>query len=144
MDPATAKLIEAKCNLACQEESQRFDERLRTQAQTLARQVQIETDWNKTPKYEAAIQLTDLAALANLAPVASDLALHQSVPWVCGPFRCWWRPFYYRRWGYYRPNAYYRPYGFYGYGGYGGYGYGYGGYGYGNPYRTGPSSPNYP
>jgi hypothetical protein len=84
---------------------------------------------------------------ANLAPVASDLALHQSVPWVCGPFRCWWRPFYYRRWGYYR------PYGFYGYGGYGG-GYGgsyggyggggYGGYGYGNPYGTGPSSRNYP
>src|SRR5262249_9749010 len=65
--------------------------------------------------------------VANLAPVASDLALHQSVPWVCGPFRCWWRPFYYRPWGYYRPYAYYgyyRPYGSYGYGGYG---FGYGG-----------------
>ena len=75
--------------------------------------------------------------MANLAPVASDLALHHSVPWVCGPFRCWWRPFYYRPWGYYRPYAYYgyyRPYG----------SYGYGGYGYGNPYGTGPSSPNYP
>jgi hypothetical protein len=35
---------------------------------------------------------------ANLAPVASDLALHQSVPWVCGPYRCWWRLFYYRPW----------------------------------------------
>jgi len=69
--------------------------------------------------------------VANLAPVANDLALHQSVPWICGPYRCWWRPWlgYYRRWGYYRPWAYYRPYGF-----------GYGGYGYG----TGPSSPNYP
>ena len=75
--------------------------------------------------------------VANLAPVASNLALHQSVPWVCGPFRCWW-------WGYYRPYAYYRPYGFYGYGGYGGNGYGYGGNGYGNPYGTGPSSRNYP
>ena len=77
--------------------------------------------------------------VANLAPVASNLALHQSVPWVCGPFRCWWRPWgYYRPWAYYRPYpppGYYRPYGFYGYGyGYGpqvgGYG-GQGGYGYG-------------
>jgi hypothetical protein len=88
--------------------------------------------------------------VANLAPAVSELALHQSVPWVCGPFRCWWRPFYYR------PGGYYRPYGFYGYGGYGGYGYGYGGYGgyrgyggyggygYGYRYGTGPSSPNYP
>ena len=50
--------------------------------------------------------------VANLAPVASDLALHQSVPWVCGPYRCWWRLWWgYRRWGYYRPWGYY---GFYG------------------------------
>jgi hypothetical protein len=55
-------------------------------------------------------------------PRRARLALHQSVPWVCGPFRCWWRPFYYRAWGYYR------PYGFYGYGS---------GYGYR------PSSPRY-
>ena len=92
----------------------------------------------------AALCFASALALAmpvtNLAPVASDIALHQSVPWVCGPYRCWWRPWW-RRWGYYRPWAYYRPYGFYGYGGYG---YGYGGYGYGNPYGTGPSSPNYP
>ena len=92
--------------------------------------------------------------VANLAPAVSEVALHQSVPWVCGPFRCWWRPFYYRRWGYYRPYGFYGyggygggygGYGGYGGGGYGGGGYGgYGGYGYGNPYGTGPSSRNYP
>jgi hypothetical protein len=88
---------------------------------------------------------TSAIPVANLTPAVSELALHQSVPWVCGPYRCWWRPFFFRRWGYYRP--WYRPYGFYGYGGYGGYGYGYGGYGgygYGYRYGTGPSSPNYP
>jgi|SRR5262245_41989577 len=77
--------------------------------------------------------------VANLAPAVSEVALHHSVLWVCGPFRCWWRPWgYYRPWAYYRPYpppGYYRPYGFYGYG----YGYGpqvgvYGGQGgYGGP-----------
>jgi len=77
---------------------------------------------------------TSAMLVANLAPAVSEFTLHQSVRWVCGPFRCFWRP-----WGYYRPWAYYRPYPAYGY--YRPYGfYGYGGYGYG----TGPSSPNYP
>jgi hypothetical protein len=62
---------------------------------------------------------------ANLTTVASDLGLHRSVVWVCGPFRCWWRPWgYYRPWAYYRPwypaYGYYRLYGFYGYGPQGG------------------------
>jgi hypothetical protein len=74
--------------------------------------------------------------VANLAPVTNYFALHQSVVWVCGPFRCWWRPWgYYRPWAYYRPvypaYGYYRPYGFYGYGPPGGVYGGQGGYGYG-------------
>jgi hypothetical protein len=62
--------------------------------------------------------LASAMPVANLAPAGSELSLHQSVRWVCGPFRCWWRPGYYRRWGYYRPYGYYgyyrRPY-YYGY-----------------------------
>ncbi len=48
--------------------------------------------------------------LAATAPTATDA---QQVRWVCGPYRCWWRPGYY---GYYgRPYGFYgRPYGFYG------------------------------
>ena len=45
--------------------------------------------------------------LAATAPAAADA---QQVRWVCGPYRCWWRPggYYYPgpRWGYYG----YRPY----------------------------------
>src|SRR6266700_7797230 len=36
----------------------------------------------------------------------------QNVRWVCGPFRCWWRPNYYA----YGPGYYYGPPRFYGYG----------------------------
>jgi hypothetical protein len=43
--------------------------------------------------------------------VSSDV---ENVRWVCGPYRCWWRPNYY-----YRPYAVYRPYRFYGYRAYG-------------------------
>ena len=48
--------------------------------------------------------------MSNLAAAASDLALGQSVRYVCNQYRCWWRPNYYRS---------YR----YGYGSYYGYGY---------------------
>ena len=41
----------------------------------------------------------------NLAAAASDLALGQSVRYVCNRYRCWWRP-----------NYAYRPLGYYGYG----------------------------
>jgi hypothetical protein len=55
--------------------------------------------------------------MGNLAAAASDLALGQSVRYVCNRYRCWWRP-----------NYYYRPRGYYGYGpSY--YGYGPGWYG---------------
>jgi hypothetical protein len=64
--------------------------------------------------------------IGNLAAAASDLALGQSVRYVCNRYRCWWRP-----------NYNYRARGYYGYGpGY--YGYGASCYGYG------PSSPCYP
>jgi hypothetical protein len=68
--------------------------------------------------------------MSNLAAAASDLALGQSVRYVCNRYRCRWRPSYYRG---------YR----YGYGSYyGGYGPSY--YGYGPGYGYGPSSPRYP
>jgi hypothetical protein len=47
------------------------------------------------------------------ARVADEI---QNVRWVCGPYRCWWRPNYYA----YAPGYYYGPPRFYGYG----YGYG--------------------
>lgn len=40
--------------------------------------------------------------ISNLAAAASDLALGQSVRYVCNRYRCWGRPNYY-----YRPRAYY-------------------------------------
>jgi hypothetical protein len=36
----------------------------------------------------------------------------QNVRWICGPYRCWWRPNYYA----YGPGYYYGPPRFYGYG----------------------------
>jgi len=33
--------------------------------------------------------------ISNVAAAASDLALGQSVRYVCGKYRCWWRPDYY-------------------------------------------------
>jgi hypothetical protein len=36
----------------------------------------------------------------------------QNVRWVCGPYRCWWRPSYYAH----APGYYYGPRRFYGFG----------------------------
>ena len=47
--------------------------------------------------------------MSNLATAASDLALGQSVRYVCDRYQCWWRPNY--NYGYYA----YAP-GWYGYG----------------------------
>ena len=74
--------------------------------------------------------------MSNVAAAASDLALSQSVRYVCNRYRCRWRPNYYRS---------YR----YGYGSYYGYGPSYYGYrssyyGYGPGVGYGPSSPHYP
>jgi hypothetical protein len=77
--------------------------------------------------------------MSNLAAAASDLALGQSVRYVCNRYRCRWRPSYYRgyRYGY---GSYYGGYGpSYGY-----YGYRPSYYGYGPGYGYGPSSPRYP
>lgn len=60
----------------------------------------------------SAMPLLD-AEVATAADVAS--ANVNNVRWVCGPYRCWWRPNYYYGYyrGYYRPRPYgwYRPYG---------------------------------
>ena len=58
----------------------------------------------------AAIFLGTLAAgsasampLGNLAPAAEAVApAAQNVAWVCGPYRCWWRPNY----AYFAPRPY--------------------------------------
>ena len=45
--------------------------------------------------------------IAGLAPTVTDqTAAVQDVRWVCGPYRCWWRPnFYgYRAYGWARPG----------------------------------------
>jgi hypothetical protein len=40
---------------------------------------------------------------------AADLAAGRIEParWVCGPYRCWWRPNYF-----YAPRPFYRPWGY--------------------------------
>jgi hypothetical protein len=54
--------------------------------------------------------------MSNLATAASDLALSQSVRYVCTRYGCRWRPNYYRRYSYrsyygygYPAYGYYRP-----------------------------------
>ena len=68
--------------------------------------------------------------MGNLATAASDLALSESVRYVCNRYGCRWRPNYYRRYDYGHRSYY---------------GYGPGYYGYGaSCYGYGPSSPCYP
>lgn len=45
---------------------------------------------------------------AGMANAVADVDQVEQVRWVCGPFRCWWRPNYYPYYGFYRP---YRPWG---------------------------------
>ena len=53
--------------------------------------------------------------VAGLNVVKGELSTAaQTVRWVCGPYRCWWRPSYYApAYGYYAPRHYRRS-GFYG------------------------------
>jgi hypothetical protein len=48
---------------------------------------------------------------AGLAKSADQVGQVEQARWVCGPFRCWWRPSYYGYYGGYRPYGYYRPWG---------------------------------
>ena len=53
----------------------------------------------------AAVLLGSIAATPAsampVAPLPSDAASNiEQVRWVCGPYRCWWRPNYYRYGGY--------------------------------------------
>jgi len=56
--------------------------------------------------------------LAGMAKSVANDSVVEQMAWVCGPFRCWWRPNYYPSYGYgYYPYygyayGYYRP-GFY-------------------------------
>jgi hypothetical protein len=65
----------------------------------------------------ALVSATILGGVAFIAPAASAMPVGgltaasnelatgvQDVRWVCGPFRCWWRPNYWgwRRWGWRR------------------------------------------
>jgi hypothetical protein len=56
--------------------------------------------------------------ISGLANAASETAAGlEQVRWVCGPFRCWWRPNYYPYYGAYAwgPRFYARPgWGYYG------------------------------
>ena len=55
--------------------------------------------------------------LGNIKAAADTLQNTENVRWVCGPYRCWWRPGPHY-WGgpraYWGPRPYYRHYGFYG------------------------------
>ena len=72
--------------------------------------------------------------MSNLAAATSDLALGQSVRYVCNRYRCRWRPNYHRGYGYGSYYGYGRSY----------YGYRPSYYGYGLGVGYGPSSPLYP
>jgi len=57
--------------------------------------------------------LTATAASAMpIAPIQEDTAAQvEQVRWVCGPYRCWWRPNYYGGYGayaYYPRHRYHR------------------------------------
>ena len=67
--------------------------------------VLCETNHTEVPVKALAISLVTGVALCgimsapasalptnNLAAAANDLALGQSVSYVCGKYRCWWRP----------------------------------------------------
>jgi hypothetical protein len=51
--------------------------------------------------------------MSGLANAASEMATGlEQVRWVCGPYRCWWRPSYYPYYGAYAwggPRYYARP-----------------------------------
>jgi hypothetical protein len=49
----------------------------------------------------SAIPMNGLAAASNELP--ADV---KKVVWLCGPFRCWWRPNY---WGFYRGHLVWGP-----------------------------------
>jgi two-component system, OmpR family, heavy metal sensor histidine kinase CusS len=59
---ATGKLIDSNYEQACAEERRRFDETLRTHAQNLARQVQIEVDSANIGQFDIAHRVTDHVA----------------------------------------------------------------------------------
>lgn len=40
-------------------------------------------------------------AMPNGMPQSDHIAKTEQVRWVCGPYRCWWRPNYYRSYGFY-------------------------------------------
>ncbi len=62
----------------------------------------------------AALCLTATAVSAMpIAPIATNnVASVEQVHWVCGPYRCWWRPNYYGggyyAYGYYPRRPYWR------------------------------------
>jgi hypothetical protein len=47
-----------------------------------------------------------ISAPAGMANAVADVGQAEQVRWVCGPFRCWWRPNWY---GYYGYNPYSAP-----------------------------------
>jgi hypothetical protein len=44
---------------------------------------------------------------SNLDNSSRGVSATQDVRWVCGPFRCWWRPNFY---AFYGPRFYHRPF----------------------------------
>jgi hypothetical protein len=48
------------------------------------------------------------ASAAPIAPItAAENANVEQVRWVCGPYRCWWRPNYYGAYAYYPRHRWY-------------------------------------
>jgi hypothetical protein len=51
-----------------------------------------------------ASQASAMPAFDHSIASATQVAQPEQVRWVCGPWRCWWRPNYF-----YRPYAFWRP-----------------------------------
>jgi hypothetical protein len=48
------------------------------------------------------------SAMPNGLPTHVQTSNVDQVRWVCGPYRCWWRPNFYRAYGFYGPPRFYR------------------------------------
>ena len=68
-----------------------------------------------SPIQASAAPMLDPGLAAAAAPAPAGI---ENARWVCGPWRCWWRPnYYYRPWGYYgwhRPWGWHRGWGWHG------------------------------
>ena len=55
-----------------------------------------------------ALAAVPASAMPNGLPTHVQTSSVDQVRWVCGPYRCWWRPNFYGAYGFYGPPRFYR------------------------------------